>query len=439
MAALRSRRLEALFGAPVSEVSYAQVAAIANGTVEETFDLDFKSGPYDRADKGKKALSTDVAALANTAGGLIILGLTEDKQARAIGVSHMAVSDDEINRMLMIVAAGVGPLPDLDIWLLEDPNQSGTGFILVAVPRSPAAPHAVLLQESLRYPRRNGRTTTYLSEPELAQAYRDRFAGLQSRLDAAAEHEAYLINRLKLDDKVYAVVTLVPDLDGHVDIDTRSFRQFQTSMVGKDALLLGGLHWLRASVGPQRLIADGSTRSGAHVDYVACSLHRSGAGSFAAFVADIRSDGAAVNDEALVHAVISGLRIVAVHARERCAAGGTASLRATVLPADHRAPIRLSQRRFMGFEDRVGTLDVLSAPVATSVADLDELACDNSQLLAAAHRLTTGLMQTFGHPEAAQITPDGALRINYWGLESQARLRAWAAANGVGVVAETVG
>ncbi|WP_146173749.1 hypothetical protein [Saccharothrix carnea] len=60
---------------------------------------------------------------------------------------------------------------------VQNPDRPGTGFILIAVPRSPLGPHAVVVNDSLRYPRRHGRMTTYLSESDVAQAHRDRFTG----------------------------------------------------------------------------------------------------------------------------------------------------------------------------------------------------------------------------------------------------------------------
>src|SRR6185437_1612153 len=100
-------------------------------------------------------------------------------------------------------SAGVGPLPSMDIRIVVNEEKPGTGFYLIAVPRSPTAPHAVLVNDSLRFPRRNGRTTAYLSEPDVAQAYRERFAGLQSRLDVAEVHEKFLLERLNTDLLTY--------------------------------------------------------------------------------------------------------------------------------------------------------------------------------------------------------------------------------------------
>lgn len=86
------------------------------------------------------------------------------------------MTERETQRIRQIVASLVCPLPVFDVLPIEDPGMPGQGFLLIAVARSPSAPHAVLVNDGFRYPRRNGATTRYLSEPEVATAYRDRFA-----------------------------------------------------------------------------------------------------------------------------------------------------------------------------------------------------------------------------------------------------------------------
>jgi hypothetical protein len=82
MVALRSRRLERLFGARLEQVTHAQVADFVTNAVAESYDLDFKGELYGRSDKERRDLAGDVAALANTTGGVIVLGIEEDDQAR---------------------------------------------------------------------------------------------------------------------------------------------------------------------------------------------------------------------------------------------------------------------------------------------------------------------------------------------------------------------
>jgi hypothetical protein len=80
MVALRSRRLERLFGTRLERLAHAQVADLVTNAVAEAYDLDFKATLYGRSDKERRDLAGDVAALANTGGGVIVLGIAEDNQ-----------------------------------------------------------------------------------------------------------------------------------------------------------------------------------------------------------------------------------------------------------------------------------------------------------------------------------------------------------------------
>jgi hypothetical protein len=111
MVALRSRRLERLFGARLDAFSHAQVVDLVTNAVTEAYDLDFKGELYGNADKDRRACAGDLAAMANTAGGVVVLGITEDSQARAVAAPGVALSDGEIGRMRQIVASLVFPLP----------------------------------------------------------------------------------------------------------------------------------------------------------------------------------------------------------------------------------------------------------------------------------------------------------------------------------------
>src|SRR6266699_4685196 len=68
MVALRSRRLQAIFGVPLDDLQYEHLEALVHNQVSEAFDLDFKGSLYGNADRDRRDLATDVAALANTAG-----------------------------------------------------------------------------------------------------------------------------------------------------------------------------------------------------------------------------------------------------------------------------------------------------------------------------------------------------------------------------------
>jgi Putative DNA-binding domain len=376
MVALRSRRLERLFGTRLERLAHGQVADLVTNAVEEGYDLDFKATLYGKSDKERRDLAGDVAALANTAGGVVVLGIAEDNQARAAAAPGVALSDAEVGRIRQVVASQVSPLPTLDVLQLEDPQHAGYGFILLAVPRSPMGPHAVLVNESLRFPKRNGTTTTYLSEPEVADAYRARFVGIQSRFDDLARYERELLDRMDASEQTYAVVTLVLDLGGSFAIDMRAMREVRQAVIDREPLILRrGLSWRRVSVGRRRLVADGTLNSG-RSKWLACELHESGAGSFAATVADRRRGNATAShadDEDVVNVVWSGLRLLAGHARDRAAAGGGASARVTVWPVSEQLPARLVHHRFHGIEEALGQHTLTIPPVSEGVFDIDGL------------------------------------------------------------------
>lgn len=438
MTSLRSHRLEAVFGALISNMSYANVAAlVASNTVPEDYDLDFKRELYGYTDSERRKLAGDVAAMANTSGGVIALGVDEDDQARAIGIPGVTLSDDEHNRMLKIVASEIAPPPPIDIVPLEDPVRPGTGVYLIVVPRSPGGPHGVRINDGYRYPRRTGRVITYLTEPEIAYAYRQRFVGLQSRLEAAAEHEEYLRIRLYR-DQAFVAITVVPDLDGYVEINARTFRAFQDSVAGTSPLIAGQYTpWRRTFIRAGRLIADAGVSpvpTDGRFSGSACVLHQSGAGTIAIPLPHlIVSSALAIDTYSLVNAIMSGLVFLARHARDRAGTGGNASLRAIIWPIDPNQPkLGLVQIDRLGFRNPVGSTSVSHPPaLAAAVADVDDLAVSGPEMLMATYTLCTGLVQEFGYPEIDHITRDGQLQMRFWPAEVENSLRSWAAQVGV--------
>ena len=95
MVALRSRRIDALLGVRLEDVEYRHLRALVPAQVDEAFDLDFKAELYGHSDSEKHKLATDVAALANTAGGVLILGIAEDEHGRAGSAPGVSISDAE--------------------------------------------------------------------------------------------------------------------------------------------------------------------------------------------------------------------------------------------------------------------------------------------------------------------------------------------------------
>jgi Schlafen, AlbA_2 len=434
----------------LEQVQYSQLMTLISNQVAEAFDLDFKSELYGSSDRDKRDAATDVAALASTAGGLLILGIEEDDQARASAAPGVVLSEADERRIRQIVGSQVVPMPVVDVLRVEDPARPGHGLFLIAVPRSPLAPHAVLVNEGLRYPRRNGATTRYLSEPEVAAAYRERFAAAHRQADRAREIEADALDRLATaDDHVWVVISLVPDLAGELVVDQAALSAARTELMGQRPLIMSSsLGWRRVSIGRRRLLADGAMDSGRLARWLSADLHDDGAGVFAAHVLSPISSGAAsstgepevrrVIDESVVNGILSGLRFLARHARDRAAAGGNALVRSQLYPVNQQQPLKLGYNR-SGFDDSLGTRIMTDAATPPErVAPLEALASDGPNLVAAAYLLATDMFQEFGWAEAAQLTRDGGVRLPYWNREWQPHVEQWAATAGITTTQETL-
>ncbi|MGW0664888.1 AlbA family DNA-binding domain-containing protein [Streptodolium elevatio] len=437
MAALRSPRLNQVFGAELADLTTANVEALVTGGVTEAFDLDFKVALYSGNDKGKRDLCGDVAALANGAGGVIVIGVGEDDQARACAAPGVALSDDENRRIRQVVAAGVSPLPRFDIVTVQG-SAPEHGFVLIAVPPSPNAPHGVSVNDGWRYPRRHDTTTVYLSEAQVAAAYADRAAGQRARAERAAGLQESLVATMNAAEMPYVVLTLIPDTPGSFTLDTRSFREFRNQVIGKrPRIMRTDVDWTRTRVRAGHLAADASDdRIGPEGQWLGCELAADGAGTFAAQVGFCDDSGTRVSEEYLAEGIISGLRFLAGHARDRASTGGSATIRAAIWPVSSQSPARLGHDR--GFKNQYGPA-VSTAPTAESLANLDDLAADGPELVVAAHALMTGIVHGFGQPEALQLTPDGQLRSRYWGGTHLQAITPWANSAGVQLTEETVG
>lgn len=449
MPTLRNRRLEQLLGGPIDEtLTYKQVKGLIPDTTEGP-DLDFKRDTYGSRDKDRKALCGDVGGLANANGGLLILGMEEDSQGRATRDAGVDISDAERLRLHQTVIANVQPTPTFDIIPVEDPDRPGTGFLIIWVARTATAPHAYIQNNSLLYPKRIGTQTVWLTEALVAEAYRARFAGLADRISEAARIERDFTTRLD-SRQSWLVATLVPDLLGEFRIDTATLNAFEQDITGRPVSGLGIplTHFQRAGVRHRRLVGAGEyDPHGLYLD-LACELHENGSGSIAAcFDArhprpgydDGPPHGSRIDDEDLVATIAAALRFLAVHARDRAAAGGLATLRVTIFPVTFDLPAYLVHHRGPRFINTLGTYPVRQPPVADAVADIDELATDGRGFLTATYRLATGLVQEFGRPEALQLTADGEVRRQYWQQATQSRVMRYAEQHGVDVIDNLAG
>ncbi|MDX2970976.1 AlbA family DNA-binding domain-containing protein [Kribbella solani] len=442
MSILRSRRLEQIFGVPLDGVSAEHVEALVRDGVPEAFDLDFKRELLG-GESGNRKLATAVAAMANTAGGVIVFGIDEadDGQARARSHPGVPVSDAAERRMRQAIAASVFPLPRFDIIAVPGVADASTGYFLVVVAADGNTPHAVSVSDGFRYPRRNGASTLYLTEAEIAAAYRARFRSRDERAQRLADVTEEAAQQLD-NDSPWIVVAAVPDVAGDFAITTDVYQEFEREWDGRRP-------W---PFGPQRASLNfGHCRVGFGKLHAGVALGEEGGGAKRA-LAELHTDGAGVHAlavrygaqqggpgqiftviprEQLVFGIAIGLHRLGVHAQHRAGATGTTTITATIRPAvlalaagqpSKDVPMILSGSQAADFSSFPGTdLTTLavtgSTPTAISIADLVDLAKPAKSLLMVARRLANQIANAFGEPELNVVNHEGEITLyprDYW-------------------------
>lgn len=180
--------------------------------VEETADLDWKTSLYDpRKPNWQDEVAKDIAAMANSGGGWIVFGITEDGEANgASKITPVEWNATAQQRVLRAAYARIGP-PVLGLEFI--PLDVDEGYVvLLRVPDSGDAPHfARKGDDAFVAPRRNGPHTVYMSDREIERSFRERF----QRSDDREHHLQALFERAGLglnpEQGVVIVMAGLPD------------------------------------------------------------------------------------------------------------------------------------------------------------------------------------------------------------------------------------
>lgn len=444
-------RLTKLFGCRVSQLDEPAVRAAINTHVPEGDDLDFKRAHHEDPDE----LAKDVAAFANSGGGVLVLGVADDKGC-ASAATPVAVGDPIQRHIQQVMASRIRPFVH-GVELRAIPTaQPGHGFLVVIVPESSQAPHAVVdpAGGNLRYPVRAGTTTRWLPEHELSTRYADRFQGqtrARSRLDDVHDEG---LGRIAGWRSPWLAVSVVPLVLGSRGVGSQRlaaelhFTQSVWTPVATSPFRTNG----RIAAGRARAIVTEHINYAGRSEHPHAELHYDGAG-FAASDRDHKRAG----DDALVDAgkddradailqdalEVQLLALVWMMAQHAADTGATGELlvRAHQLLGQQTGPDRVvtpaqmwEPVSFHGGQDWADykiadgsfTLPDQTRPVDTTVF-LDELVADEHRAVQAAYDIAADLLGDFGVSEPMILRPDGQLNVRRLHTSRKDAITSWAA------------
>lgn len=147
-------------------------AAVASGALE-TQDLDWKSAFPDMKGLASTDFPKDIAAMANSGGGVIVYGVEEKGRAATNRVDVGEISEQHERALRSVAVTAISPpIFGLKVHRLgQDRNRA----LVIEVPTSDEGPHLVFKQDYFGAPIRNDSDTVWMKERQIDEMYRARF------------------------------------------------------------------------------------------------------------------------------------------------------------------------------------------------------------------------------------------------------------------------
>jgi hypothetical protein len=437
-------RLIDIFGGRPEDITEEHLSRLVAGGVREDADLDFKQERYGSTDSDKREMAADIAAMANDRGGLIIIGIRDENDV-AVEPTPVELVDGEEARIRQTAAGNIAHHISFEIRVVPSESHPTRGYYLLIVPPSTLRPHAVRQDHNLRFPRRDGTTKRWLSEPEVADTYRDRY-GLAT--DQAARVEQVLdegFGAMDLDGDAFIGLAMVPTGLGSMAIDLA-----RVGAIERWIRELGAPNYLEgffepgvlptAGVGAHRVTLTSLRDTEQRPNWQYVELFEDGTGFACTHLSDVRDPRSEHPDtwilnEGLVLNLGRCLHLLGRHAVENCGAWGDALVGVRLV--GHA--MRLAHLQRTGGPERAAEIAggrELQEAVSRHTLVVEAASTLGPALSAATRLVATDLFHAFGSAEVRQIDGAGTLRARYLGGDGE--LRAWAEQHGITVSDETV-
>lgn len=457
MAIWRSPALEAVLGGPLDETGLtdAAIQRLVAEQARESEVLELKAKPYPAAPPRasirwttEQELTKDITALANTAGGLLLIGVEETAGTASAATPFPDDPEVVVQRLGRALVNHSAPVPRVE-WL-PIPADAGGYYLAVIIPPSPLAPHAVTGQRGdsrrpLHWFVRDAGDTRPLAESEIADRYRTRFRGAEDQQARRERVAADGREALGKSDRLWLWTASVPHapvpaaLDAQAAQDATHWLQTDylfASPLGRSLRMDG-----RPYAGPGRTIHTGLPAQPDHDPTIPSGgayveLHSDGS-AFAATPVEVNtSPQRGVGETTLVDDLIVIVDACLSWTVRQAGAWGNADLLAGLRDGNApdgelSRPAELVTMTTTQAKRRTDTRPLHKPPTITLTVDLTTASTRRGRIR------TTGsaaaaLLQWFGLPEAAHIAPDGTLRTAQWHHASdERRIAQWADDNNI--------
>ena len=451
----RFTRLKTVLGCLPEDCDLGTLQRLAVDGVPESEDHDYKAAPELRAQE----LAKDVAAFANSGGGVIIVGIDEDRLGSLAALVPVAANDQELRRVTQVIASQIHPYPSFRLKAVsaEDGQPS---YYLIIIESSVDTPHAVSNNEAsvMKYPVRSGTTTRYLREPEVAARYRDRIAGVGIQMERLESVWTGGLSRIRDGGNVWLALAAVPAQAGSLSMTAKSVHQARDWLHAwsQSALCLKPLSTGDSvTVGRRCVLLGNQSSSGPAWGHV-LDLHNDGS-SFAALPLAVEVEGHALMSIPVLPVidididiwVLTLLGLAGSHA-VRTGAGGDMDVRVQLVgprwqsstvelpgptgpasfPVRQIAVALVMKEMLIGGWIPWGPRHAVPEPSSTAQTVPLSVAADARDLVAAAAYLVSDVVAEFGEAEPTMLRADGTIDLAQL-RKDRAMVESWSVRNHV--------
>lgn len=166
----------------LKEYTQADIQSLIDNNVEESVHLDFKAAPaLDKSERKKEEISKDISSFANSDGGLIVYGISENKEHCAESPSFVDGNEFTKEWLEQVINSKINRrIEGIEIFPVRFENSIAKTVFVVKIPRSSNAPH---MCSDHRYYRRFNFSSVPMEEYEVRDLFNRRSPSSMSILE----------------------------------------------------------------------------------------------------------------------------------------------------------------------------------------------------------------------------------------------------------------